>query len=97
MTIRETGAVLAVAIPVLVFVITLFCSGFPVPLAGQGPPDHRDGNLPGDPRVSLMAAAHVPISVALIVLCFAPALVVVAMSCTATDTRRVPAEQSTGH
>ncbi|MFN8031538.1 MAG: low temperature requirement protein A [Dermatophilaceae bacterium] len=98
-TIGETGAVLAVAIPVLVFVITLFSLWA---FLFRSPDKVHPITVTATCLVILasvwMAAAHVPISVALIVLCFAPALVVVAYELYGhRHQARALAEQSTGH
>ncbi len=96
--IGETGAVLAVAIPVLVFVITLFSLWA---FLFRSPDKVHPITVTATCLVILtsvwMATAHVPISVALIVLCFAPALVVVAYELYGhRHQARALAERSTG-
>lgn len=96
--IGETGAVLAVAIPVLVFVITLFSLwAFLFRSPDKVHPITVTATCLVIPTSVWMATAHVPISVALIVLCFAPALVVVAYELYGhRHQARALAERSTG-
>ncbi len=98
-TIGETGAVLAVAIPVLVFVLTLFALWF---YLFRSPDRLHPVTVAGTCLVILasvgMTLAHVPIAVCLILLCLAPGLVVVSYEFYGhRHQSRALAEQSAGH
>ena len=98
-TIGETGAVLAVAIPVLVFVLTLFAIW---QYLFRSPDKVHPITVAATCLVILaavgMALAHVPIAVCLIVLCLAPTIVVLAYELYGhLHQTRALAEQSAGH